>query len=226
MNIKFLAAALVLFANAAMAQSAFDGFYGQLGIGYASTSPKADKASRTFDGPNYKGTINDTIKYDTTSDIAGVLTLGYMASITDKFLLGVGVEYYHLNGDWNKSSLTSGYSGAVYEGRFKMSNQYNLFISPAYAVDKDKLIYTKFGYTQANIEVEGYDSHTPSGYSLGLGYKQIFTGGWYGFVEGNYFVYGDQKRTDIGYYDGDTYSQSVTNSSTDYNIMVGVGYKF
>jgi len=107
-----------------------------------------------------------------------------------------------------------------------MSNQYNLFISPAYAVDKDKLIYTKFGYTQANIEVEGYDSHTPSGYSLGLGYKQIFTGGWYGFVEGNYFVYGDQKRTDILSYDGDTYSQSVTYSSNDYNIMVGVGYKF
>jgi outer membrane immunogenic protein len=228
MNIKLLAAAAAsLLANAAMAQSAFEGLYGQVGIGYASTSPTTSNVTRTRStGTTYSG---GNVDYGTSGDAVGTITLGYMASITDKFLLGVGVEYSHIDGSWNDATFKA-QNGNTNAGQFKMTNQYNIFLSPAYAVDKDKLVYAKVGYTQANMAVDfpGNDSsHTPSGYSLGLGYKQIFTGGWYGFVEGNYYSYSDQKFSNNGTtVNGTPYAQSLDISSNDYNIMVGVGYKF
>ena len=60
------------------------------------------------------------------------------------------------------------------------------------------------------------DTYNFSGYSLGLGYKQIIEGGLYGFAEANYASYGSKTLID-------------TNGNlkpTTMNFLVGVGYKF
>ncbi len=76
------------------------------------------------------------------------------------------------------------------------------------------------GFTGANIdstyagstETTGY-----TGYSLGLGYKQVIEGGLYGFGEVNYAAYSSKN-------DGGGFSGS--NKPTATNIIVGVGYRF
>ena len=75
------------------------------------------------------------------------------------------------------------------------------------------------------------------GYLVGLGYKQIITGGLYGFVEANYMGYGTLRET----YTSPAKSAAetavgVTNSSvtqitgsrslSTYQFFIGLGYAF
>ena len=73
--------------------------------------------------------------------------------------------------------------------------------------------------TGANIESSGGATEKTSytGYSLGLGYKQIIQGGLYGFGEVNYAAFSSK---------GDGNGLSGTNQPTATNILVGLGYKF
>ena len=89
-----------------------------------------------------------------------------------------------------------------------------MFVSPGYVISKDSLAYAKVGYTGTSYKfVDNTDNL--SGYSLGLGYKQIINGGLYGFAEGNYFSYGN-KTTEGG----------IKLNGNSMNLLVGVGYKF
>lgn len=79
MKIKLLVvAAATIIASSAMAQSAFEGAYGQLGIGYQSSKPKTDSIEES---------------YSSTSGFASVIAAGYNFQVTKDFLLGVGAEY-------------------------------------------------------------------------------------------------------------------------------------
>ena len=103
-------------------------------------------------------------------------------------------------------------------------------MSPALAVDKDKLVYAKVGYTGASTQTTYAGSNNPTtnftGYSLGLGYKQIIQGGLYGFVEGNYFSYGNQTSNLSGTISGTAYTTTATVNANAYNLLAGIGYKF
>jgi hypothetical protein len=62
---------------------------------------------------------------------------------------------------------------------------------------------------------------------LGLGYRHIFKGGLYGFVEANDADYGSQtKSVSNPIAVGRTLTASNTKSLQTYNVLVGVGYKF
>ena len=61
---------------------------------------------------------------------------------------------------------------------------------------------------------------------MGLGYKQFFNAGWYGFIEANYARYGDQTQSANDPPGGPNISASGTNGLATYNALVGVGYKF
>jgi hypothetical protein len=65
-----------------------------------------------------------------------------------------------------------------------------------------------------------------SGYSLGLGYKQFFSAGWYGFVEANYASNGNQTESISTPQAGRSINASGTNGLTTMNGVVGLGYKF
>ena len=192
------------------AQSVFTGFYGQVGIGYENSTP-------SYSG----GTLNNSaysygISGGTTNSFAGTATIGYYFPVTGNFLLGIGAEYSPLSGTSSNATVTIPALKYSESQSIKKGDSYNLFISPAYAIDKEKLAYAKVGYSSANYEIGG-DNDTYNGYSLGLGYRQIIQGSWYGFAEVNYTSYGNQN---VATNASGTASFKVTNA------LVGVGYKF
>lgn len=194
----------------ALAQSVFTGFYGQVGIGYENSTP-------SYSG----GTLNNStysygISGGTTNSFAGTATIGYYFPVTGNFLLGIGAEYSPLSGVKSNATVTLPALKYSETQTVKKGDSYNLFISPAYAIDKDKLAYAKVGYSNANYEIGG-GNDTYNGYSLGLGYRQIIQGSWYGFAEVNYTSYGNQN---VATNASGTASFKVTNA------LVGIGYKF
>jgi hypothetical protein len=194
----------------ALAQSVFEGFYGQVGIGYENSTP-------SYSG----GTLNNStysygISGGTTNSFAATATIGYYFPVTGNFLLGIGAEYSPLSGTSSNATVTIPALKYSESQSIKKGDSYNLFISPAYAIDKEKLAYAKVGYSSANYEIGG-DNDVYNGYSLGLGYRQIIQGSWYGFAEVNYFSYGNQN---VATNASGTASFKVTNA------LVGVGYKF
>lgn len=212
--------------GAAQAQStSFEGFFGQVGIGFESVSPSFSNSGVNVTGYGYFP-YNTSI--DSSNGFTGTVTAGYMIPVSKDFLLGIGAEYSPLESQ--SSNYTVGISGlGTAQGSYKKENSYNIFVSPATPIGNDGLLYGKVGYTGASIKSSlggssGSQSYT--GYSLGLGYKQIITGGLYGFAEGNYFNYGNKTNTYSGTVLGATYTETLTTSANAYNFLVGVGYKF
>jgi hypothetical protein len=194
----------------AQAQSAFTGFYGQVGIGYENSVP-------SYSG----GTLNNstytyTMSGGTTDSFAGTATIGYYFPVTGNFLLGLGAEYSPLSGVKSNATVTLPALRYSETQTIKKGDSYNIFIAPAYAIDKDKLAYAKLGYSNANYEIGG-DNDTFNGYSLGIGYRQMIQGSWYGFAEVNYMNYGNQN---VATNASGTASFKVTNA------LVGIGYQF
>jgi len=230
-----IAAGLVGTVNA---QSAFEGGFGQLGIGYQNVSPSVSNV--TISGSAGGTTLTNfplSSSVGSSSDFTGTATIGYNFGISKDFLLGIGAEYSPLAS--NSSNVTANYgpdsAGAGYRATttFKIENSYNIFISPGIVIDKDKLAYAKVGYTGASAKTAGQTLNL-NGYSLGLGYKQMISGGWYGFGEVNYASYGNQNLST-------SYNSVVTVGGTNYNVpttakatvsantmnvIVGVGYRF
>lgn len=193
----------------AMAQSNFEGVYGQLGLGYESVSVKFT-GGRTEDGFVYNGSG------DNSNSFSGVIGVGGYFPLTTTFLMGVGVEYNPIPSSSSNVTISVPSVNFSETTKYKKKSSYNVFLSPAIAIEKDKLAYAKIGYTGLGIEVEG-DKENYKGYSLGLGYKQIINGGLFGFGEVNYSAYSSKS-------DGDGLTGS--NKPKVMNVMVGLGYKF
>ena len=190
------------------AQSAFEGAYGQIGVGYESVTP-------SFSGGSVYGRSYSASGSNANSFV-GTATIGYSFAVTPSFLLGIGAEYSPFAG--TKANYTVTVPGiASATGQYNKENSYNIFISPGLVIDKDKLAYAKIGYTGASVKSEGGDTTNLSGYSLGLGYKQIISGGLYGFGEINYASYGNANV-------GGPFSGTFSANSA--NALVGLGYKF
>lgn len=207
------------------AQSKFDGAYGQVGVGYESVAPSYSNSNFTVVGV---GTAPINTSISNANGFTGVVTVGYMATITKDFLLGIGAEYSPIAGQ------KANYSGSVLgtslgNGSYNKENSYNIFLSPATPIGADGLLYGKVGYTGATIKDTFGSSSTNTnytGYSLGLGYKQIIQGGLYGFGEFNYMSYGNQTASATGTVSGYTVNSSITSNANAYNLIVGLGYKF
>lgn len=209
----------------AHAQSKFEGAFGQIGIGYETVAPSFSNSNFTVVGV---GTAPINTSISNSNGFTGVVTVGYMAAVTKDFLLGIGAEYSPIAGQ------KANYSGSVLgtslgNGSYNKENSYNIFLSPATPVGNDGLLYGKVGYTGASIKDTFGSSSTTlnyTGYSLGLGYKQIIQGGLYGFGEFNYMSYGNKTSTSSGTIAGYTVTSSVTSNANAYNFLVGVGYRF
>jgi opacity protein-like surface antigen len=168
MKIKLLvAAAATVVASSAMAQSAFEGAYGQLGIGYQSSKGKDNVSVNTFDSAN---------------GFASAVGLGYNFSVSKDFLLGIGAEYSFIPTSEANSTYID--EDSTVNEKYKNQNTYNIFIAPGIVISKDSLAYAKVGYTGTTYKFPESKQNL-TGYSLGLGYKQIINGGLYGFAEGN-----------------------------------------
>ena len=209
-----VALGVISLAVPSFAQSVFTGFYGQVGICYENSTPSY--SGGTLNGITPGPLYSYGMSGGTTNSFAGTATIGYYFPVTGNFLLGIGAEYSPLSSSSSNATVTIPALKYSETQSIKKSNSYNLFISPAYAVDKEKLAYAKVGYSSANYEIGG-DNDTYNGYSLGLGYRQIIQGSWYGFAEVNYTSYGNQN---VATNASGTASFKVTNA------LVGIGYKF
>lgn len=225
MKMKSIIAATALVAGSATAQSPFEGVYGQIGVGYEQTKPTHDSGQVVVTGV---GSFPLSATHSTSQGFTGVIGAGYMAPISSSFLLGLGVEYAPLTG--STASHTSSLNGAVIgTGSYQKQSMYNVFLSPATPIGKDGLLYGKVGYSGAAIKYTldaASNTYNFTGYSLGIGYKQIISGGLYGFAEGNYFAYGNQTNTTSGSRGGFTVQSTATENATAYNLLVGLGYRF
>ena len=196
-------------APSAFAQSVFQGFYGQIGIGYESSAP-------SFSGGNVTGTpYSYSVSSSNLNYFTGTVAAGYYFPITNAFLLGIGAEYSPIESPSTNYTVNIPSAKYTEQQGVKKQNSYNIFISPAWAIDTEKLAYAKIGYASAQYKAEQTD--TFNGYSLGLGYRQIITGNWYGFGEVNYTSYGSQNLAS---------NATGTVSINATNALVGVGYKF
>lgn len=204
----------------AHAQSKFEGAYGQIGIGYESVAPSTS-TSVTYGGVGIPTNLN----LSNSNSFAGTVTLGYAAAINKDFLLGIGAEYSPIAGQ-SQNMTVSLLGTTASAGSYQKKNSYNVFISPGMAVGSDGLAYAKVGYTGASISIDTGETTNYTGYSLGLGYKQFFSGNWYGFGELNYASYGNQTSTQSAVVAGRTLTTSITSSANVTNLLVGVGYKF
>jgi len=227
-------------ASNAQAQSDFAGFYGQLSTGYESNQLGSLSGSAT-EVPNNKSDIIRTAPSQTFSGAPLVFGAGYYWQANEKWLIGLGVDYSALsqtsssfpvsitNAPGN-TTVATGSTVTANSGSVQLSNRFNLFLTPGYAIDKDKLVYLKAGYSQVTTQFNRHSSVTrtaangtsvttpatggsPSsnqgGYLVGLGYKQIITSGLYGFVEGNYMSYNSPS---------DSFTTTVTALNTVHGI--------
>jgi hypothetical protein len=188
-------------ASPVQAQSeSWQGAFGQVGIGYQSTS--LSYSPWTY-YPSGGGAYPGTSTANNANNFALTLGVGYYFALSPSFILGVGGEYAPLAG--SKANTTSSYSGSGSSttGQYNIENAYNLYI----------------GYAGAQTKTSSNNTYSYNGYSLGLGYKQFFTEHIYGFGEVNYTDYGNSNnRTD--------YNFSGTSTLKATNYLVGVGYKF
>jgi outer membrane immunogenic protein len=211
------------------AQSAFEGAFGQIGIGYENVAPSLSLSNLSVTGSgSMAGSYPYSSSISNSNSFTGAVAVGYYFPVSKDFLLGIGAEYNPITGEsanWTASNATLG----NVNGNWKKQNSYNIFLSPATPIGKDGLLYGKVGFTGASVKSsDGIDSTTTNltGFSLGAGYKQIISGGFYGFGEVNYANYGNKTTTQTSSTAGYNLSQSSTFSANTFNVMVGVGYKF
>ncbi len=249
-----VAAAVAGLVGTANAQSAFEGFYGQIATGYENNQISSISGSGT------ETILGDStaLSYGGSSQSFGgapiVIGLGYNFSVAPKWLVGIGVDYSALSQTSSAYNTTiTGYNANVVGtgATTKVGNRVNIFITPSYEIDKDKLVYLKAGYSSvqvtqngstgacingtclSNSQLEqttaGAQTKTVGGYVLGLGYKQIISGGFYGFAEGNYMSYGKPTFSQTTTYtegSGGSVASTTTGSLSSYQFLVGVGYRF
>jgi len=230
----------------AQAQSAFAGFYGQLSTGYESN--QLGSVSGSSNATPYAK--SDTVITGSSQTFGGaplVLGAGYYWKANDKWLIGVGADYSALsqtssNIPLNRSNaagstlIPAGETLINNGTNLQLSNRFNLFLTPAYAIDKDKLVYLKAGYSQVSAQINrtttvtrttangvsttsptvgGSQSSNQGGYLIGLGYKQIITSGMYGFIEGNYMGYSAPSYSFTGINGADrVYGASTSSTRT------------
>jgi hypothetical protein len=215
--------------GSAEAQSKFEGLYGQVGVGYEST-----QTSLTYGNVNVTGTGPAVGSYPMSSSVSisksftGTATIGYMFPMNKDFLLGIGAEYSPING--NSQNFSASGSGLTANGQYNKENSYNIFLSPAFSVGDDGLLYGKVGYTVASVKSQysggSSTNDNLNGYSLGIGYKQMIQGGFYAFGEFNYANYRDLSINQTAKVDTYQISSNTVMSATTYNFLLGVGYKF
>lgn len=88
-NKLIFSVALTIATSGALAQSKFDGTYGQIGIGYEGISPSVSSNDVQYSG-NGGVSVPVSLSANNSNSFTGVITAGYMASVNQSFLLGMG----------------------------------------------------------------------------------------------------------------------------------------
>lgn len=234
--------------------NAWEGAYGQLGVGFGIFAPSIGSGQAVSPtgaravAAGYPSTVSQSASASNVNNVnTGLVNLaaGYNFGINETWLLGLAATYYpgastSATGTLSVAPTTitsplgarvgspTTVPGGSTTATYNVKNLYSIVLTPGYAIDKDRLAYFKVGYTGATIGLSGptlaYQTTNLSGYSLGLGYKQILTGSIYAFGEVNYAGYGN--KTISATLTSGTQLQGMTVKGTGTDFLVGVGYRF
>jgi hypothetical protein len=208
--------------------SKFQGPFLQMGIGYESIRPTHDSSTLSINGRSTPVTTSS----NNVNNMSGMISAGWYQDIAEGYLLGVGLDYSPFASSTGKMSVTTvnslpGQNNLTNDYKYQQKYSYNIFLSPAMTIGESGLAYTKVGFTYARVENYNTLKYDFTGYSLGLGYKQIFYDSLFGFAEANYADYGNETESATNPIAvGRTLNSSGTNGLKKANIMIGVGYKF
>ena len=240
-------------ANAQSAKAnAWEGAYGQVSVGYGMFTPSVGTGTATSTvspagqavgyGPTYSVSTSAASVNNVNTGTAN-LAVGYNFGINKDYVVGFGVAYYPGASSGATGVLATGASSVTNSKggpaipipannnagtlSYNIKNLYSITINPGYVIDKDRLAYAKVGYTGATIGLSGagipYNSVNLTGYTLGLGYKQMVTDSLYMLGEVNYASYGSKSATATSD-SGTALNQPVKGTGLDF--LVGVGYRF
>jgi outer membrane immunogenic protein len=211
----------------------FKGFALEVSGGYQNTDSNGDSSPKS-DGV--------TIPRMTTSgfdDSDSIYAIGgsYNFSIDEKYLLGIGFDYNLNDIDVGTSKLTNHNPGGITTdwNEYELKDLFSVYIKPQLVIDEDKLIYAKLGYVSADLSISKSNSEYVSssnesmhGYTVGAGYKQVFSQSLFGFFEVNYTQFAEGSAlanyaNSCGCYD---YNLSSDVDIDFYAAKVGIGYQF
>ena len=228
-SIALVSASFVL--DTAQAQSAkenaWQGLYGQVGlIGYESYIPSSSTGTTTVGST----VLPTTFSGNNANGLAGNISAGYNFAINDRYLIGVAATLYP--GHSPSASTSASNAGGTSTGSYNVANVFSFYITPGYAIDQDKMVYAKVGYTGATMNSSASGNRAGnfdeistymSGVVLGLGYKQMITESIFAFGEFNYAI--DSPKT-INLTTNDGLQVSSTAKAVGYDFILGVGYRF
>ncbi|MBU3625949.1 outer membrane beta-barrel protein [Polynucleobacter sp. JS-Safj-400b-B2] len=206
------AIAATVLSTGAMAQVShrFEGFDAQIGVGVQDSNFKSNNV--LMGGKNYQASNSSEVQVPTSFGI------GYMTSLDSRYLLGVSADYgFNRLGAGNYTLSGTG-PAKCSTGNVALRNPINLSLVPAYALSSTSLLYAKVGYENTQFGING-DYHSINGLALGIGDKQYITDNIYGYVEANYIA---NNKSNFANSDGGVYQVQSQN----YNLMMGLGYKF
>ena len=246
MSALVLAAASIA-STGVMAQSsdaqAWAGPFVQAKVGYASFSPTVGNGSLAL--PAASGTYNASASNLNTATAA--VDAGYNFAVDSKMTVGLGLTYYTgATGSANAtlSPVIGGTAGPQVNLNYQLKNLWAVTIQPGYAIDKERLVYAKVGYTGVTLGASGssnpatlgyggygssvsYQTVTLSGYTLGLGYKQSITNSLYWLGEINYGGFSNKTAT-LGVNNNTLGNGTATGNfgGSGVDFLVGIGYRF
>ncbi len=220
-----------VFATSANAQSAkknaWEGFYGEAAVGYATFNPSVDNAILTPPSPPYPAgtTAPVSSRTNTLNTATNKIGVGYNFGINDKYTLGIAASYAI-----GASSVAGGEFSVPGQPakwfNYQLKNIWSATVNPGYAIDKDSLVYAKVGVTGNTMGLNGqtaaYQTNNFTGYVLGLGYKQMVTQSIYLLGEVNYASLNSKTATLI------TSSGPIVAKlgGSGMDVIFGAGYRF
>jgi len=225
--------------------------------GYASFMPKIGNGTVATANPYVFPTgttiATTTASASTLNTATAAIEAGYNFAVDQDKLLGLGLTYYTgatggASGTLSPTGATAPITGASLPAvnlTYQVKNLWAISLTPGFAIDKDRLVYAKVGYTGVTLGASGssasatlgagtfgssvpYQTVTLSGYNLGLGYKQIITGSLYWLAEANYGSFNNKTAT-VGLTNatsGGPNSATMNFGGSGVNFLAGVGYRF
>ena len=206
----------------------FGGFAFEVFAGTQNTKSDSDKST----------TVNGIVTHHlalSTDDTDGVYGFGlsYNFPINDRFLIGLGFDYYLDDIEMGTEKLTTD-NGKIDWNTYELEDMYSIYLKPQYVISHNKLAYIKLAYVAADLSPTNQDEEFVSisdedmnGFSAGIGYKQLFGESFYAYAEANYIKFEDEHVT--GHFIDNIPSSYAIRKEVDadaFNIKVGIGYQF
>lgn len=167
-------------------------------------------------------------KFGDTSFVA-VVDGGYLKSINDKFLIGIGATY-DLNRQSNAGSRADDASSSVPRQGFvaKYSQHYSAYLQPTYAINDKVAVFAKVGYHSIKLDVGDPTSNYYGAFTIKKRVDGIGAGvGFMAFLSKNIFTklelqFVKYQSTNVRVGNSSQYKYELSTTSG----IASIGYRF